>query len=611
MARTRLFARLRRLAQLTHEARAAGCADPQAISAFVRTHSRRAFTQRVILGAAAAAVAGCGDGDGNDGGGSSGSAGSSGGSGSATGSGSGSSGGAEGSSSSGGADSSSGGDTPVRVAIIGGGMAGLHCAHRLREVGVDATVYEASDRTGGRMFTARGMFADEQVAELGGEFIDSVHQTLFDLADEFAIELDDREDSFDATTLRDTWYVGGVAVPDATVVAQFSEVAATIADQVTMADEDDAAYDMLDNTPLSQWLDDVVPAADYPELHAILASAYRGEYGLENDEQSALNLIYLIGSDTPDEFHIFGISDERFHTHLGNDTFTTALAAALEGHVLTGKVLTTAADRDGGGFVLGFADGESVECEHVVFALPFTKLREVDLDGLTLSADKRTIIDELGYGTNAKVMGGFTERVWRTQHSASGSVTTDLAAQQFWDTSVGQAGSSAIATNFLGGDQGVASGGGTAEEWFVEVALNDLETIFPGSAAAYVPSSAVRMHWPTHPHTLGSYACYRPGQWAFYGLEGAREGNVHFCGEHTSLEFQGFMEGAAETGLLVATAILDDLGIMASPRAREMAARKLQLPHPAVHGRPSTRPRWAQRQRVLVRPAAAALARRR
>ena len=119
------------------------------------------------------------------------------------------------------------------------------------------------------------------------------------------------------------------------------------------------------------------------------------------------------------------------------------------------------------------------------------------------------------------------------------------------------------------------------------------------------------MHWPTHPHTLGSYACYRPGQWAFYGLEGAREGNVHFCGEHTSLEFQGFMEGAAETGLLVATAILDDLGIMASPRAREMAARKLQLPHPAVHGRPSTRPRWAQRQRVLVRPAAAALARRR
>ena len=40
-----------------------------------------------------------------------------------------------------------------RVAIVGGGIAGLSALHHLREAGVDAWLYEARGRTGGRMFT--------------------------------------------------------------------------------------------------------------------------------------------------------------------------------------------------------------------------------------------------------------------------------------------------------------------------------------------------------------------------------------------------------------------------------------------------------------------------
>jgi monoamine oxidase len=570
MARTSLFSRLRTIAAQCRAARDQGLTDPAEIASWVRSHPvpRRAFTRGLV---GAAVVAACGD---------SGSADS----------------GADASGS-----SESGGPGAVRVAVIGGGMAGLHCAHRLRQVGVDATVYESSERAGGRMYSAR-VFPGGQVAELGGEFIDSVHVTLMDLAAEFGIQLDDREDAFAETTVRDTWFIAGVAVPEATVVEQFSAVAGMIADQVEAADSDDAAYTSLDETSLADWLDQNIPVATYPELHGILSAAYRGEYGLENDQQSALNLIYLIGSDTPDQFRIFGVSDERYHAHFGNDSFTTALADALEGHIELGMTLTRARDGDDGGYVLGLlgADGEvEIEADHIVFALPFTRLRTVDLDGLTLSEEKRQIIAELGYGTNAKVMGAFTSRAWRLAQDASGSATTDLPAQQFWDTSVGQDGDAGIITNFLSGEQGVASGGGEAEDWFTNVALPDLEQVFPGATAAYVPGKAVRMHWPTHPHTLGSYACYRPGQWAFYGQEGAREGNVHFCGEHTSLEFQGFMEGAAETGMLVAMAILTDLGISPTRVHQQMAARKLVLPQPAIEGRLATRPRWLQRRRAL------------
>jgi monoamine oxidase len=589
MARTSLFSRLRRLAAAISAARSEGITDPHEIAAWVRAHPlpRREFNRTLLASLGLVAVGGGSTGCPTD-------------------------------DTSGGASTGTDGDTDtltdgettggdgMRVAVIGGGMAGLHCAYRLAEVGVDVTVYESSDRTGGRMFTARGMFADDQVAELGGEFIDSGHLTMRDLAEELGIQLDDRQAATDGL-VPDTWWVDGVAVPDATVVEQFSMVADLMAELVEMADTDDAAYEMLDNISMSDWLDDNVPPAMFPELHTILSVAYRGEYGLETAEQSILNLLYLIGADTPDEFRIFGVSDERYHTHLGSDTFPTMLADAITDRIQTGMTLISARDGENGTYLLQFMGASGmveVEAEHVVFSLPFTRLRAVDLTGLTLTEDKRTIIAELGYGTNAKVIGGFTERVWATMHDASGSVVTDLPAQQFWDTSVGQAGASGIVTNYLGGQQGLAAGeAADAEAWFTDVALPDLDAIFPGSADAYVAGSAVLMHWPTYPHNLGSYACYRPGQWAYYGIEGAREGNLHFCGEHTSLEFQGYMEGAAETGMLAAMAILSALQIEPSPILQHMAARKLVEPHPIVHGRLRERPRWKSRRRALAKGA--------
>jgi monoamine oxidase len=223
-------------------------------------------------------------------------------------------------------------------------------------------------------------------------------------------------------------------------------------------------------------------------------------------------------------------------------------------------------------------DGEqSVEVDHVVFALPFTRLRQCNLDDLQLTDDKRTIIDEIGYGTNAKVMAGFARPVWREDHDASGSLTCDLPVQQTWDTSIGQSGASAILTNFLGGDQGAVSGQGTPDEWVRTVVLPSVEQVFPGTTEAYT-GTAQRMHWPTHPHTLGSYSCYRPGQWAFWSLEGEREGNVHFCGEHTSADFQGWMEGGAESGARVAEEITGDYDLDGDAAGRRLARLRSALP---------------------------------
>jgi monoamine oxidase len=139
-------------------------------------------------------------------------------------------------------------------------------------------------------------------------------------------------------------------------------------------------------------------------------------------------------------------------------------------------------------------------------------------------------------------------------------VAADLPFQSTWETSRGQAGRSGVITNFTGGDQGVALGAGSAAEQAERVA-REMDTVFPGLAAARAGAREVRFHWPSHPWTLGSYASYRVGQWTgIAGAEGEAVGRLHFAGEHCSLEAQGFMEGGCETGEAAAQAVLAQMG---------------------------------------------------
>jgi len=42
----------------------------------------------------------------------------------------------------------------------------------------------------------------------------------------------------------------------------------------------------------------------------------------------------------------------------------------------------------------------------------------------------------------------------------------------------------------------------------------------------------------------------------FGNYEGVPQGRIHFAGEHCSYNYQGFMEGGAETGLAAANQII-------------------------------------------------------
>lgn len=464
------------------------------------------------------------------------------------------------------------------VVIVGAGIAGLTCAHRLNAAGVPVRLFEAQERAGGRMFSLRDRFADGQVVELGGELIDTPHERIRALAAELGIELDDLAQ--EAAGLRhETWYFEGALRSDAEVIEAFRPVAARIeaalaplgdAEEITYRTPSGAAA--LDRMTIAEWLDGAGVSGWFRKL---LDVAYTTEYGLETDRQSALNLLWMIDPE-PDPFRIFGESDERFHVRGGNDRIPLELARRLGDRIALGHVLEAVSRRPDGDYVASLRHGGTsveVAAPILVLALPFTLLREVQLE-LDLPAVKRTAIAELGYGTNAKLMIGFGARPWRTRHGSNGSAFADLPFQLVWETSRQQAGEAGILTNFTGGRQGEAVGGGTAAEQ-AERVVAELEAIFPGVAAARAVASAAasrpsearahlaeaRFHWPSHPWSRGSYASYLPGQWTgIAGAEGEPVGDLHFCGEHCSLAAQGFMEGGCETGEATAAAILARLG---------------------------------------------------
>jgi len=485
------------------------------------------------------------------------------------------------------APSLEGGGTGRRIVIVGAGISGLTAGYRLHQQGEQVRVFEGQDRVGGRMYSQRGFFPNGQVAELGGELIDTGHVHIRQLAEELEIPLDDF--ALDGVDLdRDVLFFDGRRIAEHELVEAFVPMSRRMVwDRATLGGDwvsyrEPNGGEKLDRTTLAQWLDG---SGAEPWFRKLIDVAYTTEYGLETSEQSALNLLLLLDPN-PVPFRVFGESDERFHVRTGNDSIPKALAQRLGAAVETSSQVESVARRSDGTFALSVRRGaasETVTADHVVISVPFTVLRPREDGGPWIRLDdslgipevQKRAIRELGYGTNAKLMVGFAKRLWRQPelpYRSNGSTLTDLPYQLCWETSRLQPGETGILTNFTGGRHGLELGQGTPEEQAVTFA-REAGRVFPGLAEARLPEKQSRFTWPSFPWTRGSYGCYRPGQWtAFSGEEGRRVGNLHFAGEHTSETAQGFMEGGCESGARVAEEILEGRS-----RAGAEVPRRLRL----------------------------------
>jgi monoamine oxidase len=165
-------------------------------------------------------------------------------------------------------------------------------------------------------------------------------------------------------------------------------------------------------------------------------------------------------------------------------------------------------------------------------------------------------------GTNSKLLMQFRGRPERLA-GWDGALTTDAPAfLETWETSLTQPGRSSLITLFAGGAAGEGAGYRTrgahapAPAPLVRDALAALERVVPGSAAGF-NGRAWLDDWAADPWAHGSYAAFLPGQLTrFSGSLGRPERGLHFAGEQTSLEYQGYLEGAIESGERCALEIL-------------------------------------------------------
>ena len=459
------------------------------------------------------------------------------------------------------------GGSAARVVIIGAGLAGLTCAYRLKQSGINATIYEASSRLGGRCWTRRGDFAESQIAEHGGELIDQSHTNVRQLAQELRLPLDNLL-AAEPNGTEPFYYFDGAnysyaeAVDDLKVIWQKLHRDLADAGFPTLYNRFTPRGAQLDQMSIVDWINESVPGGINSRLGQLLNVAYNIEYGAECERQSALSLIYLLGYNSPGQFSVFGSSNEKYHVRGGNDQIVTGLAAQLASQIVTGAALIAAKRNAAGTYTATFQSGSrtfAVTAEKIIFALPFSILNSaVNLTRAGFSNLKLTAIRELGMGANSKLHVQFSRRHWVSLGN-NGDTYADTGYQATWEATRAQAGTAGILVGYTGGNLANAFGTGTPATRAAQF-LAQIEPVLPGASAAWNGRATIDF-WPGNPFTRGSYSYWKTGQYTrFAGIEGQQEGNAHFCGEHTSIEAQGYLEGAVESGARAASEVASDLG---------------------------------------------------
>jgi monoamine oxidase len=428
--------------------------------------------------------------------------------------------------------------TGVSVLVAGAGLAGLTAAFDLLEMGAAVTVIEARERVGGRVWTIRDGFTDRQHAEAGGDMIDEAQTEIRELAASLGLTL--------TRILRDGFgYVRSDKSGQPKIVAQsalrgWHRLASELRGLVRSYRLAEQRWDSpiaanLARRSVSQWLDE--EHAD-EELRTV-ATGLRGFFLADPEELSLLALVdQFATSDVPGPGHLYRIEG-------GNDQLPSALAARLGDRVKLGAELVAVSVR-GRAVHASIRHGRNVATamsDYIVFALPASTLRRVPIVP-ALPPHQHQAISTLRYGRGTKTLLQFDRRFWRAPGRPR-AFGTPLAYGALWEGNEEQSGRPGILTLLAGGGASDATQL-TIEREGIERFASGLEWL--GSDGAQLTASR-QIVWQSDPFARGGYAFFDPTfDPALREWLARPAGRLFFAGEHTSIRWQGYMNGAVESG---------------------------------------------------------------
>jgi monoamine oxidase len=474
----------------------------------------------------------------------------------------------------------------ARVAVIGAGLAGVTAAYRLSQAGVRVQLYEARERIGGRCWTATG-FAQGQTAEHGGEFIDTRHVHLRQLAHELGLPLDDLWEGW-RTGSKWPNFVDGEILDSSVVNEQSDRIAkAAVAEAKRIGVFDGGkpstaaiSYGTatpgavaLDRLTMDEWLDANVPGVLDSAVGRWFDEAMAAWYGLNMEDLSAVNWI---------DYFVIPVkgADERWRVRGGNDQVPNLAAERLPADSVHPQTpLESLRVRGDGVYELRFTGSSTpAVADVVILALPFSTLRQVDLAGAGLSAARLQAISDLTMGYDVKLLLQYDRRpttfditgggVW------SGGMEHTDPDFETWESSTDERGSAGLITVYAGGRTGASWTAdrphGPAPAALTKEIVGHIDDVVPGTAASFNGTAWVDL-WTRDPWTQGAYAAFGPQQYTkLWGYTARAESNIHFAGEHTSTYSQGYLNGGVESGDRAAVEVMRTLGVTVPPALADL-----------------------------------------
>lgn len=430
----------------------------------------------------------------------------------------------------------------TKVIVVGAGLAGLTAAVKLKEMGAKVSLIEARDRVGGRILTIRGAFAQGQHAEAGGDFIDEGQHEIKRLAEEQGLTL--------RSVLRQGFtfvHRPGTGRRPRHILSgekAWDMLAHALCPLVTAYRTADKRWDspiagQLAGQSVAQWLEEV--KAD-STMRAVVRSL-RGFFLADPEELSLLALVDQLAGDVPGQAAMYRIEG-------GNDRLPLALAAHLREDLrLNSVVLAICQDRNSVRVRVETPNGQAalIHGKYVILAVPTTTLQSVHLQPPLPPMHTRAI-HSLKYGKTTKALLQFNKLFWRRKGRPR-ACGTDEPTGAFWDANEEQAGEVGILTLMAGGQASEDTQKIVAQRG-VEGLVDELDWL--RSRSAILLHSRI-VTWENDPWAQGGYAYFDPNfdprlrDWL------ARpHGRIVFAGEHTSMNWQGYMNGAVESGLRAA-----------------------------------------------------------
>ena len=416
----------------------------------------------------------------------------------------------------------SGSSANVKVVIIGGGFSGLAAAYKLHQEGISFIILESRNRIGGRVFSHQ--MSDDLVIELGGEWVGNSHTRIKELCDEFNLTLQNNQ--FDTHLIyKNEYSPAGKWDYSPEWRAKFENLLQKYPDLSDAAKEEMDKYDwwryLVDNGCSGRDLEirELLDSTDFGEsIRHVSAFAALAEYA-ESSPKNEMDL------------KIKG----------GNGKLATTFMGKIGAENIRLKHHVSQIDQRGKKVTVTCTNGTKIECERVICTAPAFALSRINwLPALPKIYSEA--LRELQYARIQKHALHFTERFWGEE---SFDLISDQAPQYFYHATKNQVSKEGVLIAYSIGDKAMMNAN-QANEFQAQDVFRCLEPHF-GNIKPLLKNQ-VSYYWGNDEYSRGAYAMYGIDQWfKLRPILSQPFMNTHFAGEHLA-DWQGFMEGAIETG---------------------------------------------------------------